>query len=55
MTRPDLVFAYSELNKYVQRPGKAHMRVELPSGSSTRSDEDTVTETKRPTGLARHY
>ena len=25
MTRPDLVFAYSELSKYVQRPGKAHM------------------------------
>jgi hypothetical protein len=25
MTRPDLAFAYSELNKYVQRPGKAHM------------------------------
>jgi hypothetical protein len=24
MTRPDLVFAYSELGKYVQRPGKAH-------------------------------
>ena len=25
MTRPDLVFAYSELSKYVQRSGKAHM------------------------------
>ncbi len=25
MTRPDLVFAYSELSKYVQRPDKAHM------------------------------
>ena len=25
MTRPDLAFAYSELSKYVQRPGKAHM------------------------------
>jgi hypothetical protein len=25
MTRSDLVFAYSELSKYVQRPGKAHM------------------------------
>jgi hypothetical protein len=24
-TRPDLAFAYSELSKYVQRPGKAHM------------------------------
>jgi hypothetical protein len=26
-TRPDLAFAYSELSKYVQRPGKAHMAV----------------------------
>ena len=25
MTRPDLAFAYSELSKYVQRPGKDHM------------------------------
>ena len=25
MTRPDLAFAYSELSKYVQRPGKVHM------------------------------
>jgi hypothetical protein len=25
MTRPDLVFAYSELSKYVQSPDKAHM------------------------------
>ena len=25
MTRPDLAFAYSELSKYVQHPGKAHM------------------------------
>jgi hypothetical protein len=27
MTRPDLAFAYSELSKYVQRPGKVHMPV----------------------------
>ena len=25
MTRPDLAFAYSELSKYVQHPGKSHM------------------------------
>jgi hypothetical protein len=25
MTRPDLAFAYPELSKYVQRPGKTHM------------------------------
>jgi hypothetical protein len=25
MTRPDLAFAYSELSKYVTRPGKAHL------------------------------
>ena len=25
MTRPDLAFAYSELSKYVQFPGKLHM------------------------------
>jgi len=25
MTRPDLVWSYSELNKYVQFPGKSHM------------------------------
>jgi hypothetical protein len=27
MTRPDLAFAYSELSKYVQSPGKLHMTV----------------------------
>ena len=25
MTRPDLAWAYSELSKYVQFPGKTHM------------------------------
>ena len=25
MTRPDLAWSYSELSKYVQNPGKAHM------------------------------
>ena len=29
MTRPDLAWSYSELSKYVQHPGQAHMDAAL--------------------------
>jgi hypothetical protein len=49
-TRPDLAFAYSELSKYVQRPGKAHMAVAEHTLLYLRGTFDVLSLRRRESG-----
>jgi hypothetical protein len=42
MTRPDLAWSYSELSKYVQYPGQAHMDAALHALHYLRGTYDQV-------------